>query len=530
MLGNVLVVLVSLAVGWTALLPVRRTVGPYAYHVAAMPIGLIGWAWVSAWTGVLRVPYGWPVVGGGLATYAVLVAGILAWRARPGEVDFDGKWPRFPEWTYLVALGFVAGTALLSVWSRASAFSADSWADYELIGMRLHDTGSLTYWMVAIRNALLPSVHAGARMMGADWTYVVYPVLAAHVAVLVLGEVYVRAVVRIGRGWGGALALLVTGLMVTTAPFLFHTLYVHSHMVSALYLTLAVVGIGRAYVPPGVGFRVRGTDVPAWRNSWLAVTGLAVAGLVLARPDGLAYAVVPLALFAARWFAAGMRRAEVTTLFPAALTVPATVFGITLARYGLWVQQDKLHGAHAVVLLACYIALAVLLAASVRWKLGAAWLAQDDHATRVTLVLAAFGFGLASRSVPVDFGMAMANIAQNLFHTGGYNSLWSFALGLAVLAGVFPQLRREPVVRQLLVAIALFFITAATVHGLTHVGRANWGDSFSRVSFHVVPLVFLLLGHSASTLLAGSRIARRRHSTIEIASTGHKSTQSRTGP
>lgn len=509
MIGNALLPFASLIIGWLALLPVRRLVGPAAYHMAALPVGLMGWAWMSAWGGVLGLGFSWPYAVAARLLYAALIAAMLF--ALVGRADNTTAQDirRFPIWTYVGVGGLIGGFSTLVARSGISLFSADSWADYELMGLWLHDTGDLTAATVAIRNVLIPSFHAAARMMGSDWTYAIYPVLALVVCVLVLDEVYVRATPRIGRAWAGGLAIAVVALMASTAPFLMQSFYVHSHMVSALYMSISLIALGRAYIPAEVGYRIHALDPSRVRRAWLGLAGLAVAGLILARPDGLAYAVVPLALFVTLWAPGGYSLRSLSTIFATTFALPAIVFGLTIARYGLWVQDEKLNAVHVVALLIGYTVAALAMSQLPRWRSAAAWLAEDDNVVRLAVAGAALVFGAATVLAREDFGLAMGNMVRNLVHRGGYNSLWVFAVGLVVLTLVTSGLRRDRMVRHVLVSLALFFITASIVHGLTHVGRTSWGDSFSRVSFHVVPLVFLLLGYVAAVVLECVRAPRQ---------------------
>ncbi len=131
------------------------------------------------------------------------------------------------------------------------------------------------------------------------------------------------------------------------------------------------------------------------------------------------------------------------------------------------------------------------------------------NAARLAVCGAVLLFAAASALERQNFGLAMGYMMRNLIHRGGYNSLWVFAAGLVVLAIVFSGLRSNRLVRHALVSLALFFVAASVVHGLTHVGRASWGDSFSRVSFHVVPVVFMLLGYVGALVLEGVLKPRR---------------------
>jgi hypothetical protein len=83
----------------------------------------------------------------------------------------------------------------------------------------------------------------------------------------------------------------------------------------------------------------------------------------------------------------------------------------------------------------------------------------------------------------------------NLFEMGAYNRFWYFGFGL-VLVGVIAAglYRRNRWGGYLLYAIVQFFALAFVIHAATHPGRIGWGDSFNRIAFHALPLLFWLFG------------------------------------
>ena len=64
---------------------------------------------------------------------------------------------------------------------------------------------------------------------------------------------------------------------------------------------------------------------------------------------------------------------------------------------------------------------------------------------------------------------------------------------------------------EALYAVAQFALIALFVHGTTHPGRFGLYDSFNRIIFHTVPLVWFVaactLGGSAAVLLGGETSA-----------------------
>lgn len=494
MTGNVGVVAATLVAGWALLSPIRRTLGAWVYHASAVPAGLLVWSVASAAGTVLGVGLGLPLAVVTMVVIAAVSFVVDRWWAH-GDGMSSAVAPAW--WTYAVAAASFVGLAGVVTYLGYSIFTPDSWRDYELFGMWLHDTGIFTGQIFAQRGLSLPATHAVGRALGSDWTYAFYPALGLSVAALVANEVATVLRPVLGTRMRVTVAVAVTLLMTTTAPFLFQSLYVHSHMISAVSLLMALIGLGRAFVP---GATDRSTDRDRW--AWLILAGLGGAGLSLARPDGLAYAIIPSVLFAVGWAGEGQRASDIVAFFSAFLGVPAMALGVVFAREGLWVEPTRVQGWQAAALLAGYAALAVLLATVSRVRSLSRWLARADLLA-AACALGAFGVLIAAFAAnPVDMYMASAYAYSNLYGAGGYNSLWYFAPGVVALVVLLPVARRTGREWMLLLAFELFAVTALLVHGFTHVGRTGWGDSLSRVSFHVLPLVFLLFGIACGNVIS----------------------------
>lgn len=497
--AGVALVALSLVAGWAALAPVRRSLGPLWYHLVAYPVGLLGWAFVLSVAGVLGRPYDALVMGVGLIAFFVAAAGIARSAGSSGVL-------RVPWWTFAAAFAVAMGAAFAAWAFRASFSTDDSIMAYELLGMWLRDTGSFTVRLASERSFLVPAIHAANRTLGGDWGYVQYPVLGLNVVLIVTAAVW-DAGSRLRPRLRGVTAVG-TGALLGTAPaFAFHSFYVHSHMVSAVFLLTAVVALWKATRDD---LRARCLD-----RGWLCVAGFASAGLAITRTDGLAYVFVVLAILASITFSSGMSRRDLAGYFAPMFGVLGVPYLVAFGRLGIW-SSGKLDGriSAALILLMLVFALALVYlagSAALRRILGrrsgliAAVLAAD------VLVV------IALTVVKTDsFVRALTNMVGNLARFGGYQSLWYVALlvGVASLVHSRGTLSREWTGHVLFVLVQ-FMAVAVVVHVTKHPGRLSPNDSFSRVAFHSVPILFLFTGMWAATVIerlqgAGESRARNR--------------------
>ena len=160
MIGNFAIAVGSLLIGWACLFPARRALGAALTHLAALPVGVIGWSMVAALCTIARVPPypGW--VAAGLALYIGVVAGISAIFGRSGNATV----------TWRSYASFGAAYALLTgafVLGRATMLSFDSYAHYELSAWYLFNTGNLSAVIMGMRGPLIPALHMGNRVWAA---------------------------------------------------------------------------------------------------------------------------------------------------------------------------------------------------------------------------------------------------------------------------------------------------------------------------------------------------------------------------
>jgi len=489
--AGVALTLVSLLVGWLALAPARRRIGTLGYHLAAIPVGLLGWVVCSAAAMALGVGFGWLLVIVGLAAWVALVAGCTLWVTRSfGEPHFA----KVPWWSYIVVLGVLATFSWAVATAGITAYSADGWSQYVPDGMVMSEIGKTSGRALGHRMVLLTAVHAGYFALGGEFPYVIHPVMGLVTAGLLFAGVW-WAAARSSRLVRGALAAIVTTLLVSNAVYLFMSLYIHSHMITAMYILAAIVATGRA-----VGWLGRERAGSSTEPTWLVIAGLATAAVVLARPDGAAYSLIPFAVAAAVLVRVRAQAAEVDAYFAPLVGTSALVTAGAMAQTGVW-ESDKLPG---IVLLA-FIGAQAMVWIALRWLSGrdTNWLARGTNAVRAIVALDVPVLLVVWRRAGEQGVAAVQNMTANLLSQGGYRFVWPYAAGvLGMSVALRPRTTRNPYTAYVLFAIVQFFAVALAVHALTHPGRLGWGDSFNRVAFHILPVVYLYAGLYVSELVA----------------------------
>lgn len=479
-------VTLSAVCGSVALWPARGRLGAIAYVILAFPLGLLAWPFAAAITNLIGVP----LQGAGLALGALLPLASFAGLhlLLRGEGRTCSRLSAFAPLIALIPPG--VGAWLAGLVGRTYV-TADSYFGYEALGIWLHDTGAFSVRLASERLPLVTSIHSVHRALGGDWPQAVYPVIGAYVAALVAWILWEKVFADVRIAARVTASVLLTGMLATTAIFALQSFYVHSHMLSAGYLLASVAAL------------IQGGERQS-RAAWFWVAGLAVAGFVLARPDGFAYALIPVVLFASGRLRESPPNAA---SFMAPLWgVLGVVLGSAFATLGVW-ESAKLSGKTALAMLA------VLAAASALGAFARGILPRRLRVPAAPILIAGALTGLAIAAVVArDWAAASKQIGivyQNLLFHGGHGKVfWAFAAGTLV-ALVLPRrderARQEAAAEHLSwtlpagYAIWQFLAVAFVVHLLSHPGHLGWSDSFSRVAFHVVPLVFVFLG----TLVAG---------------------------
>ncbi|MDY0341292.1 MAG: hypothetical protein RBS17_08770, partial [Coriobacteriia bacterium] len=454
-----------------------------------VPVGLLCWPLAAALHSLTWTAFSWwltPLLGSLTAVLMAIglraAAGPVRPEIAPNDRTARSRRPTTSGWSTMgVPVATLAAAAVLTAVSSATGafvFTADSWGGYASTAMRLADTGVLFERIMSERAAIIPAMSAGYRAFGGEWLFTIYPLIALSVLAILAMAVLRRnrGITTAGAALFGSMAAVIG--LAAHPFFLFHSIYIHSHMLTALYVLLGVVAVALA-----------SEDA---EPAWLSVAGLAAAGIVLSRPDGLAYAVIP--LISAGVIALRDSRDpghSVVATYAPHLAVNLVVFGAAIVRDGLW-ASPKLSGRMAVALLALHAALGVAF-----WLISRQKRARDvsaRHGLTIALglaVIAAMGVAVIAEQTPDTARIMLGNLLTD----GEWGLLWYAVPGILVISAMVSIRHHKD---MLLVlggwTVPMFLAAAWAVHASAHPGHLGWTDSFNRVAFHVVPVVFLCVG------------------------------------
>lgn len=481
-------------VGWLALWPLRDRLGALPYHAAALPVGLLAAPLAAAFTTTAHRPLDALSAAVG-ALLLVVAVWVTAWLTLPRE-----QFALAPTASAAVgakSFGFAAG-ALAAVsgvlgMARFTIANADSYVSYWPLGVELSRTGAINERVFASRAQLLPSISAIHVTFGSDWGYIVYPLLAAVLLVWLGMTLWDGPLSRADRRIKVLVAACAVAFLALEPSFIFHSIFVHSHMLSAFYLLGSITSLT---------FAAKTADDEGPNPAWLILAGVFTAGLTLTRTDGLAYQFVPVALAIAVLTASKVSWKRVLAYYVPLMSVVHAVFTAGFLGLGLW-QDNKLSGKPALMILGV-LALSVAgpwIVAELDRRLP--WRVAGERFLAV-LVSAAALLMLAVFALKWDSArLALANTRINLLQgMGGYFYLWWAVLVLVVLS-LFTRdaLRRASWTRPAFLSAALFFVIVGLVHGVAHAGRIGVGDSANRIVFHTVPLIVWYVGAVVARIL-----------------------------
>jgi len=472
-------------VGWAGLWPLRHRLGPFAYHGAALPVGLLA----ASLAGAVSTVTGRPLdavsaAAGGL----LLIAGVWAVQrfvVTPGDSrDAHSGEPAVGPRSFAVAAGVLAVLGTIVALARLTVSNNDSLVSYWPLGVELSRKGAFSAGLMGSRSPLLPSMNAIHATFGSDWAYAIYPLFGATVLFWLVTTLWLGPLARSSK----KAKVLVTGgaaaFLVLEPSFIFQSFFVHSHMVSAMYLLLSLTCLWAA-APKGEWPQDAGS-----RDAYLILAGLFASGLALGRPDGLAYQFVPVAVAISVLTISSVKWRSVLAYFVPLLYVVVGSYAAAYAKLGAW-AHSKLSGGTTLAIL-----FVLALSAAGPWivqtvdrllpfRVSGERFLGIIVATATVLMLGVLALKWETARV------ALATARINLFQgAGGYHYLWYavvLVLGLSIVTG--DALATRSWTRSPFLSVALFFVIAAVIHGLSHAGRVGVGDSFNRVAFHALPVI-----------------------------------------
>jgi hypothetical protein len=504
-IGNLALVFASLLLGWIALFPVRRELGPLGYHVSAVPVGLLVWPVVGGFTTLARLHFQLAVVVPAAFVAVFVSAAALSFVARAyGDREAPGA-REVGVASFVVAFAaiaaFSAGASLLGL----TRGNYDSIYHYHALGVWLFDVGAFTNTAAGAYGFGIPAMHAVTLLFGGGWTYVIYSLLAAILGVLAVWALWDFLPPTIARRWRLTISAITALLLVTTPAYVYNSYFVHSQMITALYLTLGVTAALRAF-----GFAKNTATLRAEPNlGWLVVAGFSCAGITFARVDGFAYQMVVWLLVVALAMRGRTQGLRLLPFFSAAWLLEFGTYAMVTARIRMWKSSDKLSGHMAFTLLLALLLFVVFVVFVIpRLSRLRQWLSRPRVFVLLVGVAGLLAIAALAALKTSSFKAAVGNEFVNLTRAGNWGFVWYFVAGALLLSLLVSRARKaSPAAIYLLFSLYIFALVALAVHGASHSGRVGEGDTFNRIVFHALPLAFVYIG-----LFAGGLVGMLRES------------------
>lgn len=495
-MSNFIVILTSLLGGWLVLWPARRYLGSFEWALLGLPVGLFGWVTVALINVILHRPYSVALLISGWVIFVFL--GYLCFRVASRGTDAITEPSYFGMSEKAVAVFATATMIASTMWftkAGFTSFSQDSYDHYEPFGSYLSITGAISEQMISERMILLPAVHAAGRFLGGTWHYLLYSMSALVCLALILSTTYRFTRHRAGGYLSLPIGLSIIVLLLLDNEIRMFACYVHGTVVTALYLTVAVVSVVMAYLYPDASCNpIEPANRSARRRVWLVVAGFAAGGIVLARPDGFAYGVIPIALVLANDVNT-RHRSALLWFFAPLILISASFVLLFIARNGVW-QSSKLDGKTALAFIMLQVVAAgvclVLSRCAIRIRTRSAFAIIFS-----VVFLSVFTLMILKQE---DATHAVSVMLGNLLREGEWRLLWIYTFSALSICFVTAPIFAYKWLESVLASIGLFFSIAILTHGATHPGRLGWGDSFNRLSFHIIPLSFLFVVGCATAM------------------------------
>lgn len=488
------VAVVSLIVGWAALWPSRHRLGPLTYHLVAMPVGLLAWPLAGAFSNLVGRDFDVITVAVG----AALVVALLVFFQR---LDRDSG-PPAGDSVSPMSYGVMAAALLVfgGIFTRLGlgAVNNDSVASFWPLGVVLERLGTFKDSLMSVRAPLLTNMNAGHVLFGAEWAYVIYPLLAVSLLAYLLGSLLVGPLAGRSRSVRIAVTGAIVVFLMTEPSFLLHSIYAHSHMITALYLLIALSELWAASPPTA-----HGEPSNPSTHARLVVAGAAAAGIALARPDGLAYAFIPII------FAIGVVTQHKVTFrnvgafFGPMIAIVLVPYVSAYATLGMW-GGGKLTGRRAMIVLIPFC-LSVVAPWVVSWLSARLPVRVSGWRFLYASLLGATGLLIIGHVLRwSNAKMSAMNAAINLFAgAGGYAHLWYAVLLLLILSLITKDaLTLNTWTQPAFAGVVLYAMVVTLVHGMVHPGRVGSGDTMTRMVFQMIPLVAWFAGAIAARIFS----------------------------
>lgn len=332
------------------------------------------------------------------------------------------------------------------------------------------------------------TLHAPASISGDWYLPTITPLIALATLAIVSAVAYSAAAPNFTRLQALGTAGLAIGCLLASSRFWYHALYLNGHLLAGVAALAAAVAAWHLW-----------NDPQQSRAAWLAVIAMAMAVMVLTRPEGFLFGVlviVPMILYPGVPVAAG--RIALLSLGATSLVwhgyVVATIVS-TAGEVGMEVV-----GGIGVGVMACVFAAFPRL-----------WPPRDVKAlgaieASAWVVLA----GLAILNAKILSESLRSGYRNIVLGKGGWG-LGFTAIALAVVAvAILYRAAGSALLRFAVTMFVPFVLTLAVLRG--HAYRIGEGDSLNRMAIQVVPLalafIAVVIGSGRLRWWTGSRPAK----------------------
>lgn len=381
---------------------------------------------------------------------------------KSGDIFLAGSW--FAVFVIL---------SVFTVYFNYIHFSTDSLV-YEGAGrfltlsQQLDPDHSFTEHLVSARLIFIPAIHTAGPLFGFEYTYAMYPMMAIWFLGLFASFCWrIFKLFEIDCRVSVGLVLLGTLTLASMRAYLYHGLYVHSNLLAAILFFIALVAL--------FFYRIEA------KRFWLAISSVSLAMFAMARPEGLAFALIPLGLFA--WGIRQKRRADLLLYFGLYLLIAFSwhinslrIIGIASGRF--------LDG--RTILLGLVATLSLLSVAFLRPRF------RKIDFKLSNLILTAFVLTLVVVAYikPDNAIRCLKVLMVNMLEAYVWGVTW-FVLGSLFFILTYLSKFKERGFFNM--AIAAFVFLLLLIGFTKHSPRLGEGDSLNRMMLHLLPLVLFLI-------------------------------------
>ena len=331
---------------------------------------------------------------------------------------------------------------------------------------------------LSLRGIFLPQLQSASVFMGDDYLYAAQPAFSFTFS-LAFFYITQRILSQLGLSKRQALVytLLSTLILFTTYFIAFQFFYIHTNLISAAYLFVAIAGFWLALIE-GI-------------EDWMIFGILALAGFSLARTEAPLFALLFLVLV----ISAGRvsYRIRLRTILP---YLGCLVFWYLYLYWRMEEGTYILNPERTLLVIGSLAALAVLVLLS---EVKAIKRYLLPHLPRIMLAALALLLALMVFQKPDHFRISIYSNIFNMLETGEWGLTWLVFAFLFFVSLTGPRLPGEDL---LLYGIASFFATLLAIVYFRVPYHTSWGDSANRMFTHILPIVVLYVLMKATQGLA----------------------------